>query len=248
MMRRIIQLVLVLIVAASYAFAEPVELEIFVIDPCGGCTGKVGIGCRNCSIIDEMSIRYRDLFREDGVSLKFYNLRMDNTWYQVFRDRIASLGVNPEDVPLPVVFIDNEPFLADGSMDEMIINYLKTGESPGIETLLLEKAEYEASRIPGRVVYLYSSYCEDCQDISRWLTYSLPIGYEVVKYDIYTATGQAMEKYYIEQLGIPENEYCVPLIVYGNYWFAGMNDIYLSLKSRIQEYPDIQTTILEEIM
>ena len=51
----------------------------------------------------------------------------------------------------------------------------------------------------------------------------------------------------IERLGIPEEEYRVPLIVYGDYWFAGKKAIYLSLKSRIQEHPDLQTSILEEI-
>lgn len=97
------------------------------------------------------------------------------------------------------------------------------------------------------MVYLYSAYCEDCRDISKWLEYSLPNGYELVKYDIYTEIGRAMEDYCIERLGIPEEEYRVPLIVYGDYWFAGKKAIYLSLKSRIQEHPDLQTSILEEI-
>ena len=51
----------------------------------------------------------------------------------------------------------------------------------------------------------------------------------------------------METLEIPEEDYCVPLIVYGDEWFAGRKSIYLSLASRIQEDPDRQTTILEEI-
>lgn len=148
---------------------------------------------------------------------------------------------------MPLMFVREKLFLADGSMDEALAQFLETGEYPGIEAMLRDKAEYEASRVPGRVVYLYSSYCEDCREISKWLTYSLPADYELVKYDIYTEAGQTMEKYLLEILEISEEEYCIPLIVYGDFWFAGKSSIYLSLKSRIQEYPDEQSVILEEI-
>ena len=55
-----------------------------------------------------------------------------------------------------------------------------------------------------------------------------------------------MEKYYREMLEISDEEYCIPLIVYGDYWFAGKDSIYLSLKSRIKEYPDLQTITWEK--
>ena len=245
-MRRILLIVLASILIAAGAFAEPAEFEAFVIDPCGGCMGRVGVGCKSCSIIDEMTVRYRQLFGKE-IKLTIHNLRMDNTQFPVLQERLSEMGVEPENVPLPVVFVNGEAFLADGSMDSAIAEFLKGGESPGIQALLREKAEHEADREPGRVVYLYSAYCEDCRDISKWLEYSLPNGYELVKYDIYTEIGRAMEDYCIERLGIPEEEYRVPLIVYGDYWFAGKKAIYLSLKSRIQEHPDLQTSILEEI-
>ena len=131
-------------------------------------------------------------------------------------------------------------------MDEAVKNFVETGEYPGIETMLREKAEYEAKKDSGKVVYLYSSYCEDCKEISKWLTYSLPEGYELLKYDIYSDEGLEMEKYYREMLEISDEEYCIPLIVYGDYWFAGKDSIYLSLKSRIKEYPDLQTITWEK--
>lgn len=162
------------------------------------------------------------------------------------KERIKTLGVDPEMIDLPVLFIEDKLFLADGSMDEAVKDFMETGEYPGIETMLREKAEYEASCVPGKVVYLYSSYCEDCKEISKWLTYSLPVGYELIKYDIYTDEGLEMEEYYRETLDIPDEEYCIPMIVYGDYWFAGKNSIYLSLKSRIEEYPDLQTITLEK--
>lgn len=245
-MRRIAAMALALLLTAC-ALAEPTKMEVFAIDPCGGCTGRVGVGCKKCTIIDEISVRYRTRFAEEELELEIHNLRMDNAWFPVLQEKLEALGAEPENVPLPVVFVNGEAFLADGSMDDAIAAYLESGESPGIQALLREKTEYEAQRVHGRVVYLYSAFCEDCRDISKWLEYSLPIGYTLVKYDIYTDEGRAMEDYCIEQLGIPEEDYCVPLIVYGDYWFAGKRSIYLSLKSRIQEYPDLQTTVLEEI-
>ncbi len=246
-MRKILIAMLILLWASAPALAGTIDMEVFVIDPCGGCAGSAGVGCKNCSIIDELTVRYRNLLPEDELKLTVHNLRMDNSYHEVFRTRIAAFGVDPDDVPLPVVFISGEPFLADGSMDDAILRFIDSGETPGIESLLREKAEYEASKEPGRIVYLYSPYCEDCHAISKWLTYSVPYGYELVKYDIYTDAGRAMEEYYLEELGIPAEEYRLPMIVYGDDWFAGKKSIYLSLKSRIQEHPDLKTTILEEI-
>ena len=239
--------VLMLLLIPLAACAERIDMEVYLIDPCGGCGGTVGRGCKSCIIQDEIANRYRLMFPEDEVQIQFNNLRMDKALEPEMRARISGFGADPDKVPMPLMFVREKLFLADGSMDEALAQFLETGEYPGIEAMLRDKAEYEASRVPGRVVYLYSSYCEDCREISKWLTYSLPADYELVKYDIYTEAGQTMEKYLLETLEIPEEEYCIPLIVYGDFWFAGKSSIYLSLKSRIQEYPDEQSVILEEI-
>lgn len=247
-MKRIWAAVLALcLLVATAALAEEIEMDVYLIDPCGGCGGTVGVGCKSCTIQDEIASRYRVMFSEDEVQIHFYNLRMDKSLEAAMRERVAAFGADPDQVPMPLLFVRDKLFLADGSMDEALRNFVETGEYPGIEAMLREKAEYEASRVPGRVVYLYSSYCEDCREISHWLTYSLPAGYELVSYDIYTEAGLAMEEYFLTELAIPEEEYCIPLIVYGDFWFAGKDSIYLSLKSRIQEYPDERTVILEEI-
>lgn len=246
-MKKLLAVLLLLLLLPFAALAEKIEMEVYLIDPCGGCGGTVGRGCKSCTIQDEIANRYRLMFPEDEVRIQFNNLRMDKTLEPEMRERISEFGADPDEVPLPLMFVRGQLFLADGSMDEALARFLETGEYPGIEAMLREKAEYEASRVPGRVVYLYSSYCEDCREISKWLTYSLPADYELVKYDIYTEAGQTMEKYLLETLEIPEEEYCIPLIVYGDFWFAGKNSIYMSMKSRIQEYPDEQSTILEEI-
>lgn len=251
-MKRLAAAALALWLLLAPALAEGagcVEMEIYLIDPCGGCAGRVGSGCGSCTIQDEIAVRYRALFGNDGLQMRFHNLRMDvdGTDQDELDARMAQAGVDPDAVPLPVAFVNGALFLADGSMDDAIVDYLKTGAYPGVEAALREQAEYRANRQPGRVVYLYSEYCESCRDISRWLTYGIPADYELVAYDIYTPEGQAMEEYFIETLDIPAEAYCVPLIVYGDEWFAGKESIYLSLASRIQEFPDRQTTILEQI-
>lgn len=245
-MRRVLLIVLASILIAAGAFAEPAEFEAFVIDPCGGCMGRVGVGCKSCSIIDEMTVRYRQLFGEE-IKLTIHNLRMDNTQFSVLQERHFRNGRRAGECAAAGGVCKRRSVLADGSMDSAIAEFLEGGESPGIQALLREKAEHEANREPGRVVYLYSAYCEDCRDISKWLEYSLPNGYELVKIRYLhrnrTGDGGLLHR----ALGIPEEEYRVPLIVYGDYWFAGKKAIYLSLKSRIQEHPDLQTSILEEI-
>lgn len=247
MMRRVLLMITTLLMlSCTSALCEEIQMDIYAIDPCGGCAGAQR-GCKACTIIDEMAVRYRMLFPEDRVNIRFYNLRLDNSHEPYLKERLSGFGLDYKDVQLPVVFVGEHVFLADGSMDEAIYDYVKTGATSDIHTLLREKQEYEASLLPGRIVYLYSSYCEDCKDISKWLTYSVPYGYELVKYDIYTDVGLEMESYYLSALDIPPDEYCVPLIIYGEYWFAGKESIYLSLKSRIQEFPDERTVIYEEI-
>lgn len=245
----LLALCLLLPTAVAGETAQAVEMEIYLIDPCGGCTGRVGAGCGSCTIMDEIAVRYRELFGEDGLQMHFHNLRMDvDGTDQVALDALmAEAGVDPDDVPLPVAFVNGKLFLADGSMDDAMVQYLADGTYPGVEAAIREKAEYEENRAPGRIVYLYSQTCEACDEMSEWLPYGIPSDYEVVAYDIYTPEGEAMLDYFMETLEIPEEDYCVPLIVYGDEWFAGRKSIYLSLASRIQEDPDRQTTILEEI-
>ena len=129
-MRRILLIVLASILIAAGAFAEPAEFETFVIDPCGGCMGRVGVGCKSCSIIDEMTVRYRQLFGKE-IKLTIHNLRMDNTQFSVLQERLSEMGVEPENVPLPVVFVNGEAFLADEVWIQRLRNSSKAGNRPG---------------------------------------------------------------------------------------------------------------------
>ena len=73
----LLALCLLLPTAVAGETAQAVEMEIYLIDPCGGCTGRVGAGCGSCTIMDEIAVRYRELFGEDGLQMHFHNLRMD---------------------------------------------------------------------------------------------------------------------------------------------------------------------------
>ena len=112
--------------AAKGIAAILLEMEIYLIDPCGGCTGRVGAGCGSCTIMDEIAVRYRELFGEDGLQMHFHNLRMDvdGTDQAALDALMAEAGVDPDDVPLPVAFVNGKLFLADGSMDDAMVQYL----------------------------------------------------------------------------------------------------------------------------
>ncbi len=229
-------------------FGKDVEMDFFLIDFCGGCHGRVEQGCGDCTKIDGLKLKYREMFPDDELSMTFGNLRYDKSAMPELERRLEQMGLtySPEEIALPIVFIDDEAFLADGTMDDDIKDYIETGKTPGFVDLLKEKKEYEESLQTGKVVYIYSSYCEDCREVSKWLTYSLPKGYDLIQYDLYTEEGQAAEEYYLKAMNIPEDEYVLPLIIYGDEWFSGKDSIYLSLKSRIQEKPRQQTVVYEE--
>ncbi len=230
------------------ALGKDVDMDFFLIDFCGACHGRVERGCGQCTKIEALTLKYKDMFPDDELNMTFHNLRYDKTAIPNLNSRLEKMGLSydPAQTQLPIVFIDEEAFLADGTMDEAIKDYIETGKTPGFVDLLKEKKEYEENLETGKVIYIYSSYCEDCREVSDWLKYSLPDGYELIKYDLYSEEGQVAEDYYLKALNIPEDEYVLPLIIYGDYWFSGKDSIYLSLKSRIQEHPRLQTIVYEE--
>ena len=219
-MKRLAAAALALWLLLAPALAEGagcVEMEIYLIDPCGGCAGRVGSAAAAARFRTKSPRAIARCLETTACRCASTTCawtstaRIRTSWTRAWR-RLASTRT-PYRCPSPLSTA--RLFLADGSMDDAIVDYLETGAYPGVEAALREQAEYRANRQPGRVVYLYSEYCESCRDISRWLTYGIPADYELVAYDIYTPEGQAMEEYFIETLDIPAEAYCVPLIVYG---------------------------------
>ena len=237
---RVLALLLMLTFLVSAESGKGI-LEIYLIDPCGKCMGGVGRGCGECAIEREIAVRYGQLLKDIDYDLKLYNLREDSNLLEERAARLQALGIEGE-VPWPTLFIGNAVFLADGSQDEQILSCLKNGLTgyPGYDAVK-QAAKAEVQHEPGNIVYLYSSYCESCKAVSKWLEHALPEGYSVDKYDLATEDGVRQQRALCQKFGIDEADLYVPFIAYGDYYFMGKNSIYLSLLSRIQEYPDLKT-------
>jgi hypothetical protein len=243
-MKRILPPLIALLLALSLlTSAEPqkTRLEVYLIDPCGKCMGGVGRGCGECAVEREMAVRYDQLLKGVDYDLILYNLREDSSLLDERDGRLKALGIQ-EDVPWPTMFIGEAVFLADGSQDGQIVSYLKSGLTgyPGYDAVQ-RTAEEQVKREAGNIVYLYSSYCESCKEVSKWLRFSIPKGYTVEKYDLATEEGVRQQLALCRKFGIAEEDLFVPFIAYGDYRFMGKDSIYVSLLSRIQEHPNLKT-------
>ncbi len=243
-MKKILLPLIVMMLALSLltsAEPEKTQLEVYLIDPCGKCMGGVGRGCGECAVEREVASRYDQLLRDVEYDLALYNLRENSNLLDERDERLKALGIQG-DVPWPTMFIGEAVFLADGSQDDQIVSYLKGGLTgyPGYEAVQ-KAAEDRGKREPGNIVYLYSSYCESCKEISKWLQYALPQGYTVDKYDLATEEGIRQQILLCQKYGIAEEDLFVPFIAYGDYHFMGKDSIFLSLTSRIQEHPNLKT-------
>jgi len=243
-MKKILPLLIALMMALGLlVFAEPQKaaLEVYLIDPCGKCMGGVGRGCGECAVEREMAVRYEQLLKGVDYDLILYNLRENSSLLDERDERLKALGIEG-DVPWPTMFIGEAVFLADGSQDDQIVSYLKGGLTgyPGYDAV--QKTAGEQTQLePGNIVYLYSSYCESCKEVSKWLRYALPEGYTVEKYDLATEEGVREQLALCQKYGIEEEDLFVPFIAYGDYHFMGKDEIFLSLLSRIQEHPNLKT-------
>ena len=70
---------------------------------------------------------------------------------------------------------------------------------------------------------------------------ALPADVEVVRIDVGTQEGMLLERAVHARYDIPEDQYYVPLVIYGEDWLMGRDSIFLSLPSRIEERPDAVT-------
>ncbi len=242
-MKRNLLLIVILAALTLMASAEPEKttLEVYLIDPCGKCMGGVGRGCGECAVEREMAVRFGQALEGVSYDLVMYNLRENSKLLEERGDRLKALGIAGE-VPWPTLFIGDAVFLADGSQDDQIASYLKNGRTgyPGYDEVQ-RAAEKKSQREPGNIVYLYSSYCESCKEVSKWLPRALPEGYTVDKYDLATEEGVKVQLALCRKYDIAEEDLYVPFIAYGDYHFMGKDSIYLSLTSRIQEHPNLKT-------
>lgn len=217
-------------------------LEVYLIDPCGGCAGTGTVGCGQCKVEDELFLRYKALLRQvdqEARAIVLYNVRRVPEAYDALQARLLAQG--EEGFALPVLYIDDHAFPADGSQDEAVLRYLRTGDYAGYGAMRTETARTIAERPARSILYLSSAYCEDCKKVEAWLARALPYDIEVRKYDIGAEAGMLMERAVHAHYGTDPDAFYVPLIVYGDDVLVGREQIYLSLLSRIEEFPDAVT-------
>lgn len=219
------------------------SLEIYCIDPCGDCMGAAKPCADHCTVEDELYLRYSALLAQagDGREIDLCNLRRAPERYEQLQERLAQTA--PEGFDLPLALLGDAAFPADGTQDGAIAAYIASGgaDYPGYEALRAEREALIESRPARSVLYFYSAYCEDCKKVSRWIDRAVPADVTVVRIDVGTQEGLLLERAVHARYAIPEDQYYVPLVIYGDDWLMGRESIFLSLPSRIQEHPDAQT-------
>lgn len=245
----VFMLAVLLIPAPIGAAAEKKDVDIYLYDPCGKCLGAVGYGgCGECKLVEEIAGRLNKMLLAMDCDINYLNARFDPIFGEERDERLAALGLSPQKIDMPTLFIGDAVFLADGTQDAEIRKYIDSGlaDYPGYEAVLAHAKERAEKMEVNRVVYLYAPHCESCQRISQWLATALPKGYELVKYDLSTHLGLLMERHVREEFAIAEDDLYVPLIVYGNYYFMGSDAILSSLPVILSVLPDQKTYVIRE--
>ncbi len=254
-MSRITKYILILALVAALALApmgsiaEKTGVDIYLYDPCGKCLGAVGYGgCGECKLSEEIAGRLNKILPPTSYAVNYLNLRFDTAFGEERDARLEALGLSPQEVDMPTLFIGDAVFLADGSQDAEIRKYVDSGltDYPGYE-MVAEQAKERAARMEkNTIVYIYTPYCESCQSMSEWLPTAVPEGYELVKYDLSTQLGLLMEQHVREEFSIAEDDLYVPMIVYGDYYFMGSDDIRDNLPTLLSALPDQETYVIRE--
>ncbi len=223
-------------------------LEIYLIDPCGACMGAVNVCSDNCVIEDEAYVRYSQLAKQlpEPCRVVLHNVRKEPEAYNQLVERLENDA--PQGFELPVIMIDDAAFPADGSADDAVLQFLQTGEYSSLVELQERKRIEESKRSTRRVLYFFSAYCEDCKSVSKWIDHALPLDVEIVRVDIATAEGMLLEQAVHSLYGISEEEFHVPLIIWGDQWLMGKQSIMFALPSRIIEFPDVYTRTPSELL
>lgn len=239
-----IALLLALLLALP-VIASALSVDVYYIDPCGGC--KEG-GCGKCYLERDIFYQYTTLLKPTDAELVMKNIAMKTSLYDERNDRIHAAGF--EDISVigfPTVFIGDAMFSGDGSQDEDILAYI---ESDGAEyagyQALVEKHEQDHNG-EYQMIFLYSPYCESCKKIERYLTFYVPDWLECVKVSMAEEEGIRWQKALMQRFGLSEDEFFAPSVYYADRLFVGTNEIYLSLSSYLKENPYQQTLQLEDL-
>jgi len=208
-------------------FSEDIPLEVYLIDPCGGCQGGAGPGCGECRLEDEAYLRYRALLQDldqPQRRIRLINLRRSPGIYDLLKERLKALGHG--DFRLPIVMIGEAAFPADGSADAQVRDFLTTGIIPPGIRLAPESVTTDApAPLQPSVVYLYSRYCEDCRLIAPWLLEHLPEDIQQISFDIGSEEGFRAEQAVRERFKLSDEDFVVPALVVGDRVLLGSGQI-----------------------
>lgn len=219
---------LALLPACGYS-SQDAPLEVYLIDPCGGCQGAAGPGCGECKLEVEAFLRYRALLSDVGQPkrvIRIFNLRRNPELYDGLELRI--LARQHESFRLPILMIGEEAFPADGQADQQVREHLLTGLTP--EGLSLNGGEQAAENplaeeAERSMIYLYSKYCDACKLIAPWLEDQLPEGVRLLRYDIASQKGLEVEWEVEKHFGITQEAFIVPALISGDFLMLGSQQI-----------------------
>ncbi len=217
---------------------DPAPLEAYYLDPCGACQGSASPGCGNCSIEDEIYLRYRALLNDLGQSgrrILLYNLRRMPEVYAGLEEKLRAQGY--EHFDLPILLIGDTAFRADGSGDEAVRAFLKDGTEPAGIRLSAEQEAAPSAEVSAEksVICLFSKYCEDCRQISPWLEELLPSDVELMKFDIGEKETLDLEMAVKARYDLSEEEFMVPALVVGDRILLGSDQIREQLEAALAQ-------------
>lgn len=225
----------------AMAKASDAPLEIYLYDPCGGCpSAKVPCGeCREEKAQYDFYLKLLRDIGQDGRDIRLHNMRKDAALYAGLEEVMQALG--EADFDLPVLVIGEAAFPAAPELYDLVRGYL-LGETeyPGFAeaVALWQKALDEK---PARsVVFLFDPGDEESADIEEFLGKYLSEDIAVRAFDVTTGDGEEMARA-VRKFYALEEEVEAPTVVYGDYVFSGKTEIYLSLRSRIEENPKMVT-------
>lgn len=234
--------VLMLFISVS-AYALPVE--VYYIDPCGGC--KEG-GCGKCYLERDLFYRFTTLLKGTDAELEMKNISKNTALYDERNERVLSTGITDIDtVKFPTVFIGDAMFLGDGSQNEDILAYIESGyQDYSGYTAMVEKHEEEHSD-EYRLIYMYIPDCQPCVKMDRYLRSYLPSWLHCEKVSLAEVDGIRWQIALMERFGLDDDSFFAPAVFYGDKLFVGTNEIYLGLTSYIGENQYMTTPGIEEI-
>lgn len=225
-------ILLAAIAAAAFLFSrsasQPVALEIFAYDDCGGCFAGDN-PCKPCVILEELQVTYYGILEQAGIAqesrIRIVNLRGESG-QEAFRAVRERLDVAEEQVGYPFVILDETTWFAGETAPSDLSQKLK---NRGLSGLFAPKPQKTASFSNDEIVYFYSEFCGDCVRAARYLDQAeaalLEAGLTVTRHCVDTDEGYALLTDYLSDYGLGHKSATVPYLFRGQSHYFGSSEI-----------------------